>query len=105
MRHAILALVMFGVITPLNASKDEPVGKVYFLKKSDGTLQPIYPVRLKVMLESGKVVEKTTSLACEVRSRQRADLDSHVVVVQTVLRCEDGGTYVVVGTIYQGDAR
>jgi len=83
---------------------DKPVGHAIFLTKSDGTLQPVYPVRVKVILESGKIRQRAGSLSCEVRARTQ-DSGQGWAVIQTVLRCDDGGTYVVTGMLYQDDHR
>jgi hypothetical protein len=102
----IIPTALLLLTLPLSLCADEKVvGKAIFLPKSDGTLQPIYPVRVKVTREdSGKVVQHVTSLSCEVRARVR-DVGKGVTVIQTVLKCDDGATYVVSGVIYQGDTR
>jgi hypothetical protein len=50
------------------------------------------------------VVQRAGSLSCEVRARTR-NAGNGVVVIQTVLKCDDNSTYVVTGIIYQGDSR
>jgi hypothetical protein len=68
-------------------------------------MQPIFPVKIHVSREGdGKIQQRSGSLSCEVRARIR-DVGNGVNVIQTVLKCDDGGTYLVTGVVYQGDAR
>lgn len=102
-----VAIVVLLMTTMMTASKQDEtvVGRAIFVSKSDGTLQPIYPVRVRVEREGdGKIVQRAGSLSCEVRARVR-DAGRGISVIQTVLRCDDGATYVVTGMIYSGDAR
>jgi hypothetical protein len=91
---------------PLSLCADEKViGRAIFLAKSDGTMQPIFPVKIHVSREGdGKIQQRAGSLSCEVRARVR-DVGKGVTVIQTVLKCDDGGTYLVTGVVYQGEAR
>lgn len=102
----LISTLLLLLVLPINLCADEKmVGRAIFIAKSDGTLQPIYPVRIKVSREdSGKITQHAGSLSCEVRARVR-DVGKGVTVIQTVLKCDDGATYVVIGSVYQGDAR
>ena len=108
MKCLTIAMITVSLALCLRADAkpdEKPVGRAIFLTKSDGSLQPIFPVRIRVeRTDTGKVVQHAGSLSCEVRARQR-QAGNEVVIIQTVLKCDDGGTYVVTGVIYQGESR
>lgn len=105
-RVAIAVLLMTTLMTAKQQQPSERViGTAIFLNKSDGVMQPIFPVRIHVSREdTGKIIQHAGSLSCEVRARVR-DVGSGLSVIQTVLKCDDGGTYVVTGVVYQGESR
>lgn len=106
-RRFIATITLALVLCPWAKAKpdEKPVGHVVFVQKSDGTLQPIFPVRIKVSQESGKITQRAGSLECEVRARVK-DVQmggQPIQVIQTILKCDDGGSYVVVGTVFTGE--
>jgi hypothetical protein len=97
-RVAICVLLMSTLMTAKQQQPTERViGTAIFLNKSDGVMQPVFPVRIHVSREGdGKIQQRAGSLSCEVRARVR-DVGNGLSVIQTVLKCDDGGTYVVTG--------